>query len=94
MTQDEDALIAEAEIGEATRFFLDSEVGKCLLGIAEQEERAALLKLADVDPNDAKAVIALQNEVWRARSFAGWLVELVNRGNNALEVYKHGKMEQ
>ena len=86
-----DQLGAEAEIGEAARAFMESELGRTLLGIAEQEAEAARLQLETVDPDDKKAILKLQNQAALGRMFKQWLNELYEKGNTALEIYRHDK---
>lgn len=82
-----DHLIAEAEIGEAARKFLESDLGKTLLGIAEQDAREAEIALGEVDPDDRKSIVALQNKIKLCKFFGQWLAELISRGNDAVNVY-------
>lgn len=90
ITREEAELIAEAVIGDEARQFIESELGRTMLGIADQEIENARLAMEMVDPHDHKAVMKLQNEIALGRRFKGWLIELLNRGENALEVYRHG----
>ena len=85
----QEALIAEALIGDEAKRFLESDLGRCLLGMADQEAEAARIGLETVNPNDTKAVIALQNRAALGRMFKGWLAELYTRGEQSLEVWKH-----
>lgn len=88
-----DALIAEAELGEEAKGFLEGNLGRFLLGCAEQEVKAAQEALEEVDANNAKAISELQNKAWRARKFEEWLKELVSKGENAIAAYKQQKQE-
>jgi hypothetical protein len=81
-------LIAEAELGEEARHFVNSELGKCLIGMARQEVRAAQEDLEKVDCFEAKKIQELQNKAWLGRRFEEWLAELITRGNNALETWR------
>ena len=82
-------LIAAAELGEEARNFLASDLGRCILGMAKQEVALAQEKLETVDPTDAKTITELQNHARMYRSFEQWLIELLDKGQNALEVFKH-----
>lgn len=84
-----DELIAAAELGEEARKFLQSDLYRCITGMAEQEVRKAQEALAEVDPEDAKAVRALQQQIKLFQTFESWLIELVSEGNNALTTYIH-----
>ena len=83
-----DELIAEAELGEEARHFLESDLGKCLLGMAQQEIALAQEALERVDPANAEAVRKLQNQAQLGRQFEKWLLELVDRGDTAIKVFK------
>lgn len=90
---DEESLVAEALLGDEAKKFLTGELGRFLLGCAEQDAKLAASGLEDVDPSDQKKIRDLQNRVWRARSFEGWLNELVQRGEDAIKVYQQQKQE-
>lgn len=85
-------LIAEAEIGNEAKRFRESELGKTILGMALQETRAAEEELGEIDPLDTKKLMALQNQARLGRRFDGWLMELINKGEEALTMWKerHG----
>ena len=86
-------MIAEAFIGEEARKFIESDLGKVVLGIAEQQVLDAVSALEDVDPSDVKQIMVLQSKAKAGRQFKGWLIELINAGENALEVYKNESKE-
>ncbi len=81
-------LIAAAELGEEARNFLASDLGKCILGMAQQEVALAQVAMETVNPTDAVAIVALQNQAKLARWFEQWLLELLDKGESALEVFK------
>lgn len=83
-------LQAQALIGDDAERFADSELGRTIIGMAKQEVEAAALEFKDVDLGDAPKVRAIQNRIWRATQFESWLVELITKGREALEVMKHG----
>jgi len=83
-----DELIAEAEIGDEAREFIASDLGKTLLGMAEQEVKLAQEALETVEPSDEKKITALQNQAKVARNFEQWLVELISKGENALVTWR------
>lgn len=83
-----DELVAEAEIGDEARKFLESDLGKTLLGMAEQEIRAAQEALEVIDPTKTEEIRALQNQAKVARNFEVWLNELVEKGKNAMTVWR------
>lgn len=86
-----DALIAEAELGEEARKFIASDLGRCLLGMSEQEVLAVHEELEKVDPTEIEKIRALQARIRHARNFGAWLSELVSRGEEALKVYQQQK---
>ena len=89
-----DELSAEAEIGDAAKVFMESELGRTILGIAEQEAETARLGLETVDPENKKEITKLQNQAALGRMFKQWLVELFDKGNVALEIYRHDQRKQ
>lgn len=55
---------------------------------AREQSQTAIDQLKTVDPENAKAVRALQNQVMLADSIAGWLGDVVHEGQVALEALK------
>lgn len=90
---DDDELIAEAEIGEDARKFVESDLGKILLGMAQQQVAAAQEELETVDPSDTKKVVTLQNQAKNGRNFEAWLAELISKGEQALIVWREKQKE-
>jgi hypothetical protein len=88
-----DELIAEAEMGREASAFLEGNLGQFLIGCAAQEVMAAQEALEKVDPEDMKAVRALQNKAWLGRKFREWLEELVSKGKNAEDAFKQQQNE-
>ena len=86
-----DELAAEAEIGDAAKVFMESELGRTILGMAEQESEVARIGLETVDPSNLKEITRLQNQAALGRMFKQWLEELIEKGNVALEIYRHDK---
>lgn len=85
----ENEVIAEALIGDEAKKFLESELGKCLLGMAMQEVQLAQEALEIANPTDCAAIEKLQNKARLGRQFEQWLKELFTRGENALRIYRH-----
>lgn len=83
-----DELIAQAELGEEAQKFLQSDLYKVMVGFAEQDLVDAQLALESVSPTDTAKIVELQNTAKCARNFSGWLHELVDEGNNAIQVFK------
>lgn len=88
MPQPHDDLLAHAELGDAARKFMDSDLGRCVIGMADQERVAAEKALGKVAPEDTKEIIRLQRIVSNADNFEGWLKELLHNGEQALAIYK------
>ena len=88
-------LVAHALIGDEAEKFLESDLGKCLFGMAQQEVMLAQEALETVDPENMLEIRRLQNRAWLGRSFEGFVRELIDRGRQATEIYqkenKHGK---
>lgn len=63
--------------------FTQSSVGRYLLAKANADRDTALEALADVDPEDPKAIRALQNRVKCAENFLMWLAEAATQGEIA-----------
>lgn len=91
MTVNLDELIAEAELGDEANRFFESDLYRFFKGAAEQEVVKAQEMLGEADPDDAKAISDLQKHIRLYKSFDQWLRELIDRGNNALEVYRHAR---
>ena len=83
-----DELIAQAELGEEARKFLESDLGKVLLGLAQQQVDAALDDLGKVSPTDVEKIRDLQSQVKVGRWFGQWLKELLSDGENAIQTYQ------
>lgn len=79
-----DEIIAEALIGDEAKKFLESDLGRCLVGMANQEAAAALEALASVNPTDVPAIERLQNRAKLGRMFEDFLKELISAGETAL----------
>lgn len=94
MSEQDDILIAEAEIGEEARKFIESDLGRCILGIAKQEAQEALEKLAETLPTDIEGIMELQGAVKMCRAFEQWLIELISKGENAVEIWKNGQTDE
>lgn len=86
MTDDVQSYNIQAEIGQQAEMFWDSDIGKYVLDRAKKETDAAVVKYKDVDPEDAKAVRKLQNEVDRPARAITWLRDAIIEGQGALHV--------
>ena len=79
-------LFAEAVLGRDVHDFLTSELGRYIIGCAEQEYRDAVLKLETVPAWRWRRVRELQNQMWRAKSLLAWLRDLLTAGASAEHV--------
>jgi hypothetical protein len=82
----EETLFAEAILGKEAEDFLKSELGRYLIGRAEEIQQEALELLSTTHPWRRRRIQQLQNEVWRARSFQEWLAEMIMAGRQAEQV--------
>ena len=93
MDQDTRELRATAVIGADAEEFLASDLGRMLLSMAEQEAQEATEKLKQTLPWRWRRISHLQNEIKRAESFKGWLVELILSGRQAVETLEEAQAE-
>lgn len=77
-----------ATFGRQVEDFLSGPIGSHLVRKAQEQSQSAIDKLKAVDPEDAKAVRALQNQISVADSIAGWLGDVIHEGQVALEALK------
>jgi hypothetical protein len=78
-----EVLMAEAVLGRDAQDFVNSDVGRYILGRASQEKAEALEQLSRVSPWRRNRIRQLQNAVWRADSVALWIAELISSGRQA-----------
>ena len=83
LTPQEFGLVAEADLGRQALEFVNSDVGRYLVGCAQQEHTAAMEALRKTSPWRRRRIAELQNQAWRAESFLGWLRELLVKGRTA-----------
>ena len=79
-------LFAEAVLGRDVHDFLTSELGRYIVGCAEQEYKEAVLLLEKVPAWRWRRVRDLQNQMWRAKSLLAWLRDLLVAGTSAEHV--------
>lgn len=78
-----DLKMAEAILGRDAQDFCNSELGQFIIGRCDQEIENAQDKLSRVSSWRRRRIQELQNEIWRAKSLKGWLVELIQNGRQA-----------
>lgn len=81
----EAALRAEAILGQDAEAFMKTDLYRFMVARADAEEAEAAESLAAVSPWRRRRIQDLQARIWRARSFRGWLDELVVIGDQALQ---------
>jgi len=79
------ALVAQAMLGKDAEEFLNTDLGRYLVGCAEQEIADATEKLVRVSPWRRRRIVDLQSQIWRAQSFQTWLAEIITTGRQAIE---------
>jgi len=80
-------LLAQGSIGADADDFMKSELGRTMIGLARIESKVAMDSLKTISPTQSQEIRELQNQVWLAERFEGWLVQLIMRGRQALAQY-------
>ena len=78
-------LMDNAATGEAAKLFLQSGLGGYIAKCAAEEVEAATGDLIDVDPNDPKAIAALQMKIKVASTAIMWLTDAMTAGEHAMQ---------
>lgn len=86
-----DQLIDAVELGEEARGFLESNLCKKMLEMADDEAGAAMHRLATVNPQDVQEILKLQNQVRFGQSFASWLINFVKDADAALAAFQQSR---
>lgn len=86
---DTSVLEAEIVLGDDADKFMRSDLGRVIVGMADQEADAAMAELKSAKVTDPEHLRELQNIIWRAEKFKEWLGELVDRGNQAFKTLEH-----
>lgn len=73
----------EAALGREAADFASSNLGRYIIGCAQQEYADAMLKLKTVSWWRRRRIIELQNRAWRAESMLTWLRDLLIKGRAA-----------
>lgn len=77
---DDNMLFADARLGMQVELFLASEVGRYLVGRAEEEEKLAIAELVEAKPNDFFANRDIRNRIAVTHMFRDWLADTVQAG--------------
>jgi hypothetical protein len=81
--EDDAVLLQRAVFGKQVENFWASDVGRYLQTKAQERYNAAIDQLRDVDPEDAKEIRRIQNEIKFSECFVGWLNEALREGLEA-----------
>jgi len=79
---------SEVLLGQDADAFLTSDLGRTMVGFAQQEYTEALLALETVPWYRKRRIQALQAQAWRAKTFVSWLKDLVIQGRQAESALK------
>lgn len=86
-------LIAEVDLGMQAKDFINSDLGRHLVGCLHQEIILAQEELARVWPWRWRRIQVLQNRIWRSQFMLNWLRDLILSGktaDGALKELEHG----
>jgi len=87
-------LQAEILLGDDADQFFRSDLGKYVLGRAQQEVDEATEKMKRVDPENVSQIRALQHIIQVAESVPRWLNEVLVAGRQAIEVVQEETKEE
>lgn len=82
----DDPIVRSAVFGKQVEQFLDTAIGRYLVGRAEEEAERALSQLRTVAPWRRRRIMDLQNQVYRAEAFQQWLADAIIDGQQALTI--------
>lgn len=74
---------AQVIIGKDAEDFVESELGRTVLGMAKQDLEAAVLAFDKADISDPSKLLDLKVDLRVARRFEQYLIELIQRGREA-----------
>lgn len=85
---DDREMLAFVDLGEQAIAFLDSPLGKTLLGMAQQEVSGAVSDMLEADPEDKKAMRQIQLKMQLGAKFEEWLRYLIVQGGQSMQALK------
>lgn len=88
MLDPENPDVRRAVFGRQVELFLESDIGQYLTQCAATEVEEATEKLKQVDPEDPRAIRALQFKIHLAESVIGWLADAINSGKQSQEMLR------
>jgi len=86
--------LAEVDLGDEAERFMESKVGRYIVGRAQQVAQQAYEQLRDTDPADTAAIRRLQDTIRWGESIGGWIEELILGGKNAQEQIQNFEAHQ
>lgn len=94
--KDEDGplLLAEAMLGEDALRFARSDLGRYLIGRADQEIKMATLALKTVYPWRWRRITHLQNKIAVAERVKAWILEAIVSGRTAMSEVENRRIER
>lgn len=87
------AFIAEADLGVQAREFAESDIGRYIIGCAQQEIADAQEKLERTASWRRRKIQEIQNQAWRARTLLAWIRGLIESGKAAEDALQEGEGE-
>lgn len=91
---DDTVLLAEVHLGEDAAEFIKSDLGRYVIGRANQEIKVAQDELKRVYWWRTNRIRFLQNKIARSENVKMWLVECLNAGQIALNTLEAREQEQ
>lgn len=79
-------LLEQGVFGKEVEAFLASNVGRYIVHRANEQAVSAMDKLKACDPEDAKTIRAIQNEIRVAEQILDWLTGAVKQGLQAINI--------
>ena len=86
-------LLAEAHIGEDAAEFAKSDLGRYMIGRADQEIQDFTQQLQNVWGIRRKRIQWLQNEIFKRQQFKTYLLEAIQSGRSALAELSERQLE-
>lgn len=88
---DSRTFFTEAALGRDAVEFIESDLGRYIVGCAQQEYAEAMLKLKTVSWWRRRKIVELQNQAWRAENMLSWLRDLIIKGKAAELALEEGE---
>lgn len=87
-TEYDATLFAQVDLGEKTREFLATDIGRYLVGCAEQQITSCSQDLLNVNPNNTDKISEIQSKARTASNFIVWVNEAIDMGDSAYQQIK------